>query len=72
MTQQVKVGDWVHPPNGALPGPGAWIGRVVSIGTYSKLEIPGYMVDTSRGEGKPQLVDAEAVEYWFTPEEVRE
>ena len=66
--REVKIGDWVKPIGHRLPGPGAWFGRVLSIGTYSTLNIPGYMVDTSYGEAKPQLVDAEAVEYWFTPE----
>lgn len=63
----VQIGDWVRTHNHALPGPGAYIGQVVSIGTYSKLNIPAYLVDTGDG-GKPKLCAAEALEYWFTPE----
>ena len=68
--KEVKVGDWVKPKGGALPGPGMWIGQVKSVGTYGNKRhaIPGYIV-VLPGSGKTALVDAEAMEYWFTPEE---
>lgn len=62
----IKIGDWVKPKNGALPGPGLAIGRVVGEGTYSTLNIPAWLVDG--GESKPRLTPKEAVEFWFTPE----
>ena len=64
-----RIGDWVRPINGWMPGPGCYFGKVVGEATYSKLNIPAWLVDTNYGETKPALCPKEALEYWFTPEE---
>ena len=65
----INIGDWVRPKGNALPGRGCIIGRVVALATYSRLEIPAFFVDGSYGENPPQLCPADALEYWFTPQE---
>ena len=68
-TTKIKIGDWVRPINGWMPGKGCIYGKVVGEATYSTFNIPAWLVDGSYGESKPELCPKEALEYWFTPGE---